>query len=329
MTTPQAPIGSGFGHDTPASEVVAGIDLSGKTAFVTGGYSGIGTETVRALAGAGARVILGGRRPEEAKKTLGDIFEKITVLPLELTEPGSIDACASSVADVTSKIDLLINNAAIMACPLARDARGYESQFATNHLGHFQLAARLWPLVRAAGAGARVVALSSLAHKRSAFRPDDPHCERREYEKWEAYGQAKTANALFALHLDRLAQAQGIRAFSVHPGGIQTNLGRYLTSDDIALLLARAEGADQEGGPGITWKTPQAGAATSVWAATSPQLDGKGGVYCEDCDIAALTSADRAASSTGVMPHACDAIAAATLWEMSEAMTGVRFEIGR
>ncbi len=327
MTTPQTPLGSGFGADTPASAVIAGQKLAGKTAFITGGYSGIGTETVRALVSAGARVILGGRRPEEADKTLADIRDKVTVVRLELTDPASIDACASELADATPKIDLLINNAAIMACPLARDSRGYESQFATNHLGHFQLAARLWPLVRAAGEGARVVALSSLAHKRGSFHSEDPHFERRDYEKWEAYGQAKTANALFAVHLDALAQKYGIRAFSVHPGGIQTNLGRYLTADDIALLRARASGENEAEGPGIRWKNPEAGAATTVWAATSPQLAGKGGVYCEDCDIAALTTAERSASSTGVMPHACDPAAAARLWEMSEAMTGVRFAV--
>jgi NAD(P)-dependent dehydrogenase (short-subunit alcohol dehydrogenase family) len=326
MTTAQAPIGSGFGHATTAAEAIAGIDLSGKTAFVTGGYSGIGTETVKALVGAGAHVVLGGRRPEEADKTLAEIRDKVTVTRLELSDPASIDACAAAVAEATPKIDLLICNAAIMACPLARDARGYESQFATNHLGHFQLAARLWPLVRAAGEGARVVALSSLAHKRSAFHADDPNYERRDYEKWQAYGQAKTANALFALHLDGLAKAHGIRAFSVHPGGIQTNLGRYLEADDLAMLRKRAEGATGDA-PAIVWKNPQQGAATTIWAATSPKLAGQGGVYCEDCDIAQLTPPDPAAAPGGVMPHACDAEAAAKLWEMSETMTGVRFAI--
>jgi NAD(P)-dependent dehydrogenase (short-subunit alcohol dehydrogenase family) len=324
MTTPQAPINSGFGHGSTATEVLAGIDLGGKTAFVTGGYSGIGTETVKALVGAGARVIVAGRRPEEADKTLADIRDKVTVAKLELIDPASIDACAEAVASTTDRLDIIINNAAIMANPLTRDARGFESQFATNHLGHFQLTMRLWPLVKAAGAGARVVALSSLAHKRSGFHAEDPHFERRDYEKWSAYGQAKTANALFARHLDRLAAPHGVRAFSAHPGGIMTNLGRYLTEEDIAMFRARAEG-NPEAGPAIIWKTPEQGAATSTWAATSPKLAGMGGVYCEDCDIAAQTELDGEQSPNGVMPHACDADDAAMLWAMSEDMTGVKW----
>ena len=322
MNTPQTQLGSGFGADSTAREVIAGVDLSGKTALITGGYSGIGTETVRALVGAGARVIVAGRRPEQAQETLADILDTLTVIGLDLSDPTSVDACARAVASATDKIDLLINNAAIMACPLARDARGYESQFATNHLGHFQLAARLWPLVKASGTGARVVALSSLAHKRSAFVADDPNYERRDYEKWEAYGQAKTANALFAVHLDSLAKEYGIRAYSVHPGGIMTNLGRYLTADDIAMLTTGAAS-----GSGLKFKAVEAGAATTIWAATSPLIDGKGGVYCEDCDIANLTSLDRDGSMTGDMPHACDSEAAARLWEISEALTGVRFVV--
>ena len=322
MNTPQTQVGSGFGADSTAREVIAGVDLSGKTVLITGGYSGIGTETVRVLAGAGARVIVAGRRPEQAQETLADILDTLTVIGLDLSDPTSVDTCASAVAAATDKIDLLINNAAIMACPLARDARGYESQFATNHLGHFQLAARLWPLVKASGTGARVVALSSLAHKRSAFIADDPNYERRDYEKWEAYGQAKTANALFAVHLDSLAKIHGIRAYSVHPGGIMTNLGRYLTADDIATMTTGAASAS-----GWKFKTVEAGAATTIWAATSPLLEGKGGVYCEDCDIANLTGLNRDASMTGVMPHACDSDAAARLWEISETLTGVRFAV--
>jgi NAD(P)-dependent dehydrogenase (short-subunit alcohol dehydrogenase family) len=158
-----------------------------------------------------------------------------------------------------------------------------------------------------------------------AFHADDPHFANRDYEKWQAYGQAKTANALFALHLDKLASQYGIRAFSVHPGGIQTNLGRYLTEDDIAIMRARAAGEVVGGAPAIIWKSPQAGAATTVWAATSPHLAGQGGVYCEDCDIAQLLVPGEVLA-TGVMAHACDPDAAAALWAMSEAMTGVTFQ---
>lgn len=315
MPSQQMPTGSGFGHESSAAEVIAGIDLSGKTALVTGGYSGIGVETVKALHGAGAKVIVAGRRPEEADSTLADIRSDIEVVKLELSDPASIDACAGAVAGLTDKIDLLINNAGIMANPLTRDSRGYESQFATNHLGHFQLAVRLWPLVKAAGPGARVIALSSLAHKRSAFHPEDPNYSARDYDKWEAYGQAKTCNALFALHLDTLTQPHGIRAFSVHPGGIMTNLSRHLTEEDVAMFAARRAA-------GLKFKNAEQGAATTVWAATSALLDDKGGVYCENCDIAPLIDAG-IEEPTGVMAHACDAQAAAALWEISEDLTGV------
>ncbi len=327
--TAQAPIASGFGHGSTAAEVIAGIDLNGKTALVTGGYSGIGTEAVRALVSAGAHVIVAGRRPEEADVTLADIRERIDVVALDLSDPGSVDTCAQEVAAKTGKLDLLVGNAGIMACPLARDARGYESQFATNHLGHFQLAVRLWPLVKAAGeadGGARVIALSSLAHKRGRFDVADPNFENRDYDKWVAYGQAKTCNALFALHLDRLGRDHGVRAFSVHPGGIVTNLGRYLTEEDREVIMKRSRGEEVEGAPKMVWKNVEQGAATTVWAATSPALVGKGGVYCEDCDIAQLLPPDDAFSPSGVAGHACDAEDAAKLWELSEALTGVRWD---
>jgi NAD(P)-dependent dehydrogenase (short-subunit alcohol dehydrogenase family) len=328
--TPQSPIGSGFDHRSTAAEVISGIDLTGKTALVTGGYSGIGTEAVKALVSAGAHVIVAGRRPGEADITLAAIRDHVSVVALDLSDPASIDSCADAVTEVvsakTGKLDLLINNAGIMACPLTRDARGYESQFATNHLGHFQLAMRLWPLIKAAGAdgGARVVALSSLAHKRGKFHAGDPNFEYREYDKWRAYGQAKTCNALFALHLDQLGTAHGVRAFSVHPGAIATNLGRYLTGEDAEMLKKRSQG-DKSAGPGYEWKNVEAGAATTVWAATSAALNNMGGVYCEDCDIAQLLSEEEAMDPNGVVSHACDSVAAQALWEASEAMTGVRW----
>lgn len=321
MATVQAPIGSGFGHASTANEVLNGIDLTGRTALVTGGYSGIGVEAVKALVAAGAKVIVAGRRPEEADQSLADIRAQIDVVRLDLSDPSSIDGCAAEISGKTERLDIVINNAGIMACPLSRDARGFESQFATNHLGHFQLVMRLWPLIKAAGKGARVVALTSLAHKRSGFHAEDPHYVQREYDKWQAYGQAKTANALFAVHLDRLASPYGVRAFSVHPGGIMTNLGRYLDETDIANMRARADG-DASKGATISWKSVEQGAATTIWAATSPSLADKGGVYCEDCDIAVLTDADGMTQANGVMPHACDPDAAAKLWAMSEAMTG-------
>jgi NAD(P)-dependent dehydrogenase (short-subunit alcohol dehydrogenase family) len=317
--TPQAPIDSPFGYRSTALEVVAGIDLSGKTAFVTGGYSGLGTEVVRALAAAGARVLVGARRPDKAAEDLAGVEGDIAILALDLSDPASIDACAEEVARRTAALHILINNAAIMACPLARDARGFESQFATNHLGHFQLTARLWPLLAAAG-GARVVSVSSIGHRLGGLSVDDPNFERRDYDKWVAYGQAKSANALFALQLDALGESHGVRAFAVHPGGIATPLQRHLTMDE-----QKAMGwYDEAGNLNAMFKTPAEGAATSVWCATSPLLEGMGGVYCEDCNVGAMAG-DPPPRASGVWHHIRDEALAAALWDKSEAMLGLAF----
>ena len=319
MNTPQAPINSPFGYRSSALEVAAGIDLSGKTAFVTGGYSGLGTEVVRALAAAGARVLVGARRPDKAAEDLADVTGAVEILALDLSDPASIDACAAEVARRTDSLAILINNAAIMACPLARDARGFESQFATNHLGHFQLTARLWPLL-AAAQGARVVSVSSIGHRLHGLSIEDPHFQHRDYDKWLAYGQAKSANALFALELDRLGAAHGVRAFAVHPGGIATPLQRHLTMDE-----QKAMGwYDEAGNLNAMFKTPAEGAATSVWCATSPLLEGMGGVYCEDCNIGAMAG-DPPPRASGVWPHIRDEALAVALWDASEAMSAVTF----
>ncbi len=319
MTTAQAPIDSPFGYRSTALEVVNGIDLTGKTAFVTGGYSGLGTEVVRALAAAGARVLVGARRPDKAAEDLADVGGAIEILKLDLSDPASIDACAEDVARRTGQLDIVINNAAIMACPLARDARGYESQFATNHLGHFQLTARLWPLLKAAGQ-ARLVSVSSIGHRLNGLSIEDPNFEHRDYDKWLSYGQAKSANALFALQLDKLGAPHGVRAFAVHPGGIVTPLQRHLTMDE-----QKAMGwFDADGAVHPMFKSPAEGASTSVWCATSPLLAGQGGVYCEDCNIGTLAG-DPPPPISGVWPHIRDEALAAALWDKSEAMTGVVF----
>lgn len=318
--TMQQPIESPFGMRSTAAEVIEGVDLKGKTALVTGGYSGLGGETVRTMAKAGARVIVGARRPEVAAADLDGTSGEITILPIDLSNPGSIDAFAAEVTRQTDYINILINNAAIMACPLARDERGYESQFATNHLGHFQMTARIWSLLLSAGAATRVVALSSIGHARSGVDLSDPHFLRRDYEKWTAYGQAKTANALFAMHLDEIGKPSGIRAFAVHPGGIKTPLQRFLTMEEqIALGWF-----DKDGTPNPLFKSPEQGAATSIWCAVSPLLDNEGGVYCEDCNIAAIWTEDMH-PYVGVRPHAIDRDTAAALWTASENMTGVAF----
>ena len=319
MTTVQAPIDSPFGYRSRAREVVAGIDLSGKVALVTGGYSGLGTEVVRALASAGAKVIVGARRTDAAAADLAGIDGDIAILPLDLSDPASIDAFAAAVAQQTDRIDIQINNAAIMANPLTRDARGYESQFATNHLGHFQLTARLWPLLAKSG-HARVVSVSSIGHRICPPDLADPNFEHREYNKWASYGQAKSANALFALHLDKLGAPLGVRAFSVHPGGIATPLQRHLTREEqIAMGWVDEHGTINE-----RFKSTEEGAATSVWCAVSPLLEGEGGVYCEDCNIAVSVPAD-SPDYSGARPHIQDAALAEALWARSEELTGVRF----
>lgn len=318
MTTTQAPIDSPFGYRSTAAEVIAGIDLTSKVALVTGGYSGLGTETVRALAGAGAHVIIGARRPEAAASDLAGVTGKLTILPLDLSDPASIDAFAAAVAEVTSALHIQINNAAIMANPFTRDPRGYESQFATNHLGHFQLTARLWPLLKAGGA--RLVSVSSIGHRLGGLDLDDLNFERREYNKWTAYGQAKSANALFALELDQLGAPHGVRAFAVHPGGIATPLQRHLTMEEqIAMGWIDAEGNIHE-----AFKSTEEGAATSVWCAVSPLLEGQGGIYCEDCNIGTPIS-DPPPRAGGVWPHIRDEAMATALWAKSEEMSGVEF----
>ncbi|SEM41572.1 NAD(P)-dependent dehydrogenase, short-chain alcohol dehydrogenase family [Luteibacter sp. UNCMF331Sha3.1] len=327
MRTPQTPIHSGFTEASTAADVLAGIDLSGKTAIVTGGYSGIGVETTRALRAAGARVVVPARDLAKAARTLAGIDADIR--PMDLADPGTIDAFAEGFLADDTALHILIDSAGIMACPLTRDARGYEMQFATNHLGHFQLAARLWPALRRAN-GARVVSVSSRGHRFAGVDFDDPHFDRRDYDPWVAYGQSKTANALFAIGLDRRGSEHGVRAFAVHPGAIVTDLARHMSQDDL-----RARGAiDDEGRPVVDLskglKSVAQGASTSVWTATSPRLDGMGGVYCEDNDISPLlVDADATIGSlsedVGVRPWAVDTDAAERLWTLSEAQTGATF----
>jgi NAD(P)-dependent dehydrogenase (short-subunit alcohol dehydrogenase family) len=314
MTTKQAPIHSGYGPATTAREVLGETRLDGKVAIVTGGYVGIGLETTRVLAAAGATVIVPARSPEKARAALASM-DRVELETVELSDPASVDAFAGRFMASGRPLHLLINNAGIMAIPFAKNGRGFELQFATNHLGHFQLAARVWPaLVKARGA--RVVALTSRGHAYASVDLDDPSFERRTYDKWRAYGQSKSANALFALELDARGEKHGVRAFSVHPGAVETELARSVPDEELRPLLARYP-------RGL--KKPAAGAATSVWCATSRALDGMGGVYCEDVDIAEPVSADSTALF-GARPWIMDRDLATRLWTKSEAWTGVRVE---
>jgi NAD(P)-dependent dehydrogenase (short-subunit alcohol dehydrogenase family) len=315
MTTAQHKIGSGFGARSTADDVLQGIDLSGKLAIVTGGYSGLGLETTRALTEAGARVVVPARRPAAAREALEGI-DGVEVDELDLGDLESVRGFAERFLASGRSIDFMIDNAGIMACPETRVGPGWEAQFATNHLGHFALVNRLWPAIEPGGA--RVVSVSSRAHHFSGMRWDDVQWN-RGYDKWEAYGQAKTANVLFAVHLDQLAADRGVRAFSLHPGGIITPLQRHLPKAE----MVERGWIDEEGNPlnPEGFKTPQQGAATEVWAATSPQLDGMGGVYLEDCDIAEPAPAD--GERVGVKSWATDPEQAVRLWKLSAELTGV------
>ncbi len=325
----QHPIESGFGARSTALEVIDGVDLVGKTAIVTGGYSGLGLETVRALLIAGADVIAPARDTAKAEEALDALLDEIDetgaaigdliVGELDLSDPASIDGFTSDILELGRPIELLINNAGVMACPLTRDDRGYELQFATNHLGHYQLTTRLW--VALAARGARVVSLSSTGHHIAPVDLNDPHFERRAYDKWVAYGQSKTANSLFAVGLDARGKDHGVRAFAVHPGGIMTPLQRHLPREEMIAF----GWIDADGNVNERFKTPEQGAATSIWAATSPDLDALGGVYCEDCDVANVWT--EGVRFMGVKPWAVDPEAADALWEASEAMTGVRLPV--
>jgi NAD(P)-dependent dehydrogenase (short-subunit alcohol dehydrogenase family) len=299
--------------------------LAGKTAIVTGGYSGIGLETVRALAAKGVRVIVPARDSDKAKAALSALQGEIEIGAMDLSDIGSVQSFASSVAGSLSKLDLLINNAGIMACPETRvgpqkPAPEWEAQFGTNHLGHMALAMGLMDLLTASE-NARVIALSSTGHKVSDIRWDDMHFTKGSYDKWQAYGQSKTANALFANALSRRLKPSGGLAFSVHPGGIFTPLQRHLSVEEQVVLGWLNEDGSPSELATMGFKSPAEGCSTTLWAATSAKLEGRPGVYCEDCDIAAPTDTDSpTARYRGVDAHACDDEAAERLWEVSAAM---------
>jgi NAD(P)-dependent dehydrogenase (short-subunit alcohol dehydrogenase family) len=310
----QEPIYSGFGAETTASEVMAGVDLGDKVAVVTGGYSGLGLEAVEALAAANARVIIPARSTESAAEAL-DGVRNIQIEYLDLMDPASIDAFASKISRQYSAIDILVNSAGIMASPLSRDRRGFESQLSTNHLGHFQLADRLWDsLVEAQGA--RIVSVSSAGHRIAGVDFDDINFDRRPYDKWVAYGQSKSANALFAVAADKRGRDDGLRAFSLHPGSVVGPLARHLSAEEVNAFGVFDDKGNVIVDPSRDLKTLEQGAATILWCATSAQLEGHGGVYCENCDVARISSAG-SKERGGVKPWAIDPEAAERLWTLS------------
>jgi len=309
-------ITSRFGARSTARDVVEGIDLHGRRAIVTGGAAGLGLETSRALAAAGAELTLAVRNRAQGEAAAAQLSAEtsnasIRVAPLDLADLASVRRFAADWGD--APLHILINNAAIMACPLTRTAQGWEAQFATNHLGHFALTTALLPALRR-GAPSRVVALSSSGHKLSGIEFDDIHFERREYNKWKAYGQAKSANALMSLGLFMRHGDDGITVNAVHPGGIMTGLQKHLALDEM-----RALGwLKPDDTPLDLFKTPEQGAATSVWAATAPELAGRGGRYLEDCNEG--VPAEPGNRVFGFAPHIMDRNAAERLWTVSQEM---------
>ena len=312
--TDQTPINSGFDGRSTAAEVLSGIALAGKDFIVTGGYSGIGLETVKALLGAGATVTVPARSLGKAQEALAG-EDGVTLAEMDLGDLASVRRFAEDRASTGAPLHGLINNAGIMATPFGKVGPGWEQQFGTNHIGHFVLTTLLAPVLKAGGA--RVVALSSIGHARSDIQWDDPNYKTRAYDKWEAYGQSKTADALFARGLDHRWKADGVRAFSVHPGGIITPLQRHLPDEEMVALGWKNPDGSIPQAVMDRFKSPEAGAATATWAATNPKLDGMGGQYCEDCDIAQLATADSPRYGH-VRAWACSDEGAERLWSLTE-----------
>jgi len=311
-----------YGPDTTTDEVLAGIDLSNKISLVTGASGGIGLETARALASKGARVILGVRDQKKGKAAMDTITHNvpgadILLKELDLASLESVRTFANSFLAEFDQLNILIANAGVMCPPLQRTEEGFELQFGTNHLGHFVLVCKLVPALINASSS-RVVMVSSAGHRFGDINFDDINYNNRPYEKWPAYGQSKTANILFTVELNRRLSKKGVTANALHPGAIMTDLSRHLTKADMEGLDDVSPGEGE-----IHWKSVQAGAATSVWAATAPELEGKGGLYLEDCQISSPISS--AEEPIGFAPYAIDPASARRLWTLSEEMVGEQF----
>jgi len=313
------------GADTTAAEVLAGRDLSGLIVLVTGASSGLGFESARAFAAQGASVTLAARnaaRTKAAARTISELTgnPRVDCLEVDLASLAKVGAAARHFAERHERLDVLVNNAAVMASPLLRSEDGHELQFAVCHLGHFLLTCLLVPQLRAASA-ARVVNVSSNGHKNSPVLFDDPDFRRRSYDKWIAYGQAKTANVLFSVELTRRLARIGITANAVHPGAIaSTGLGRHLSPEDMQNLMAALGGSSA-----VRFKSVEAGAATIVWAAVAEELAGRGGLYLEDCSVGERND-DPAQFMIGYSSHAVDPAAAKRLWALSEDLVAEAFD---
>ena len=317
-----------FGADSTTDNVLSGVDLAGKRVLVTGASAGLGVETARALVAHGASVV-GAVRDLAKARTATQVVrdaagsgEGLELIELDLASLASVRACAGGLVARGRPFDAVIANAGVMACPKGTTAEGFETQFGTNHLGHFVLINRIAGLL---GRGARVVSLSSAGHRFADVDLDDPNFEDTPYTEFGAYGRSKTANVLFAVEFDRRYKAGGVRATAVHPGGIQTELGRHMTPELIAQILPapNPDATPEERAASFRWKTIPQGAATSVWAGFVAPADAVGGHYCEDCHVADVQPDPNLRG--GVRPYALDPDRAKALWAKSEAMVGERF----
>jgi len=308
-----------FGAHSTTDEVLDGIDLTGKRILVTGVSAGLGVETARALAARGATLVGAARDLDKARRAAASV-KGIELVELDLASLKSVRAAADALLAADQKFDLVIANAGVMACPFGKTEDGFETQFGTNHLGHFVFVNRIAPLLKSGG---RLVNLSSAGHRFSDVDLEDPNFDHTPYTEFGAYGRSKTANILFAVEFDRRHRDRGIRATAVHPGGIQTELGRYMTQEVRDQLIANINASQPPGTPPFAWKTIPQGAATSVWAGAVAAADAVGGRYCEDCHVAEIIAEE--GIRAGVRPYALDADHAKALWAKSEEMVGERF----
>jgi NAD(P)-dependent dehydrogenase (short-subunit alcohol dehydrogenase family) len=311
-----------FDATSTTDQVIEGISLAGKVAVVTGASAGLGVETCRALAVAGATVVLVARDEEKLEAVAKDLQQQVPQAQLhtqvmDLADFNSVRNAATAILLQHCEIQLLINNAGVMACPLLRTVQGFEMQLGTNHLGHFLFTGLLADAL-IEGAPGRVVNLSSAGHKFARFNFEDPSYNQREYDKWQAYGESKTANILFTVALDVRTRERGVRAFAVHPGAIVTSLGRHMGEGDFEAMTQKNPSSEP-----LVFKSLEQGAATTVWAASSPHLSGRGGIYLENCQIAPAAVQGK---TIGVESYAVNPATAERLWTLSEELVGQSFE---
>jgi NAD(P)-dependent dehydrogenase (short-subunit alcohol dehydrogenase family) len=315
-----------FGPTSTTDDVLRGVNLSGKRVLVTGVSAGLGVETARALAAHGAQVIGAARDLPKAQTVTEQVVAQaakggsLSLVQLDLASLASVRRCADGLLAASQPFDVIIANAGVMACPKGSTADGFEMQFGTNHLGHFVLVNRIASLLKA---GSRLVNLSSAGHRFADVDLEDPNFEHSPYDEFIAYGRSKTANALFAVEFDRRHKARGVRATAVHPGSIQTELGRYITPETREKLIARINASQPQGAAPFSWKSIPQGAATSVWAACVADAGTIGARYCEDCHVAEVVTVS---GMFGVRPYALDPQRAQALWQKSEELVGERFD---